>query len=198
MDEMSISGTEKNKIDLEEEIQEEAFEDSGFYKAEDYKTIEKKEGFVDTLDGSVVDKKDLKPFDIIRNVAIQTNTIINEPKEDCRRCYGRGYVGIDSFTKSPIPCLCIYPTKSDNEKMQEAMYDAGKINARPNRFQRRNFKKEMWKKFKNTENVIRRRKERGFFIPPKNSKETSAVYDEKKYQKYLNEVEVDDDRNGKG
>ena len=33
------------------------------------------------------------------------------PKENCKRCFGRGYVGKDTATKELIPCRKCYPWK---------------------------------------------------------------------------------------
>lgn len=32
---------------------------------------------------------------------------LSEPKKDCKKCYGRGYIGLDSETDFPIMCKCI-------------------------------------------------------------------------------------------
>lgn len=31
------------------------------------------------------------------------------PKKNCKRCYGRGFVGLDASTKTLIPCRKCYP-----------------------------------------------------------------------------------------
>lgn len=33
----------------------------------------------------------------------------HEPKPNCKKCYGRGYIGFDNKTKMPIACYKCYP-----------------------------------------------------------------------------------------
>jgi len=102
-----------------------------------YDLPENKDAFVDTKKGEIVKKEDIDPFQSIKAIAKQTGTVIREPRSGCRHCYGRGYIGIESKTRMPIPCSCIYPPKSPNDKTKEHMYDSNRINAIPNRAQRR-------------------------------------------------------------
>lgn len=30
-----------------------------------------------------------------------------EPKKNCKKCYGRGHIGIDGDTGKYVPCLCV-------------------------------------------------------------------------------------------
>ena len=163
---------------LEEDEDEDEFEDNdgGFYKTSEYVNPSDRDGFVDTVAGTVKSREDLTPFDIIKSVALQTNTIINDPKKGCRRCYGRGYTGVDASTKSPIPCSCIYPDKSENDKMQEAMYDENRVNTKaPTRQQKRSMKKFFVKEMKKQKKIEFARKKRGFYNPPEGSEEALAV-----------------------
>jgi len=32
----------------------------------------------------------------------------NLPDKNCRKCYGRGYIGRDAHTKKVIPCRCVF------------------------------------------------------------------------------------------
>lgn len=34
---------------------------------------------------------------------------LNDVDKDCKKCYGRGYTGIESKTGVPVPCKCIIP-----------------------------------------------------------------------------------------
>lgn len=72
----------------------------------------------DTTTGEIRDHK-LTPWEIILEFAKATNTIIKDPRSGCKHCYGRGYSGIMSKTKQPIPCNCIFPVKSKVQKIQE-------------------------------------------------------------------------------
>jgi len=170
---------EKNINPEQQDIHEDDFyeEPSGGY-GETYELPEEKTGFIDTVTGEVKGKEDLTPWDMIKSIAVQTNTKINNPKGSCKFCYGRGYEGIDSATKSPIPCRCIYPPKSDIEKFQEAFYDSGRIGGRINRKQRRKIQSNMKKLLKQQAKILKKRKERGYYNSPKGlSADTSATGD---------------------
>jgi len=117
-----------------------------FYQQQ-YDLPEVEDKFLDTGKGEIIDKSDLTPFDVIKSVAQQTGNEVHDPKKGCRHCYGRGYIGIDSSTKSPIPCSCIFPAKTPNEKMQESLYDGQKY-FRPNRKQRRRMQQFMKRQLK--------------------------------------------------
>ena len=75
--------------------------------------------FVDTGKGEVIDKSKLSHFDVIKALAAKTGTVIRDPKSSCKKCYGRGYIGVDTITNTPFPCTCIYPPKSPNERRNE-------------------------------------------------------------------------------
>jgi hypothetical protein len=75
--------------------------------------------FVDTGKGEVIDKSKLSHFDVIKALAAKTGTAIRNPKPTCKKCSGRGYIGIDILTNSPFPCTCIYPPKSGEDREKE-------------------------------------------------------------------------------
>lgn len=33
------------------------------------------------------------------------------PKNNCKKCYGRGYIGFDVKTRYPLPCVKCYPPR---------------------------------------------------------------------------------------
>lgn len=37
----------------------------------------------------------------------------NKPKSNCKKCYGRGYVGTNIKTGKVVPCSCCYSRKTD-------------------------------------------------------------------------------------
>lgn len=119
-----------------------------FYQQQ-YDLPESEDKFLDTAKGEVIEKEDISPFEIIKAVAEQTGNEVRDPRPSCKHCYGRGYIGRDAATKMPIPCNCIYPNRTPNEKVTEALYDQNKINGRFNRKQRRrmmlHFNKELRK-----------------------------------------------------
>lgn len=95
-------------------------------------------------ESEVIKADEVTPFDVIRKMAEGLGQTINEPKANCKECYGRGYIGRDSESKAPIPCRCIY---NDFDSAQNtAMYNKTRPVSRAQRRQmERNFKKQMKK-----------------------------------------------------
>ncbi len=58
---------------------------------------------------------------------------INDPKENCKKCWGRGYIGVEYKTNRPIACKCIYPKRTEAELLSESVTP----NVRLSRSQRR-------------------------------------------------------------
>jgi hypothetical protein len=74
-----------------------------------YESIESNDIYVNG-DNDIISEKDLNitPFDVIKATAKKLGQEIKDPNPSCNSCYGRGYIGRDSVSKSPIPCSCIY------------------------------------------------------------------------------------------
>lgn len=77
---------------------------------EGYKLPDIEEVVIDTNQNKLVDNKSLTPWDMIELTAKQNNIAINKPKDDCRKCFGRGYNGFSEGI--PQPCKCIFPKES--------------------------------------------------------------------------------------
>lgn len=122
------------KDEEEKEIIDEVEIMDGF-SDESYNLPEGDQIIVDTAKGEILDKSELDLWDIIKNTAISKNVKINDPKPNCKKCYGRGYVATDAKTHMPLPCLCIY-TKEDKAKIKD-------INFKQNRSDRRKSQKRM-------------------------------------------------------
>jgi len=118
------------------------FEDDSEGYGDQYVGPAKRESFIDEQ-GNVIDKSDVTPLDVIKLTAQEANITIKDPAPSCKRCYGRGYTGIESKSRQPRPCSCIYPPRCPNDEANENIYDAMHINASPNREQRRRMKKNM-------------------------------------------------------
>jgi hypothetical protein len=84
-------------------IPREAFESF----AKDYEASDAT-AYVDPKTGKVLARDQLTPWQMIEGVCAKLKTEIKEPKKGCRSCWGRGYIGIDSKAKTPIPCQCIF------------------------------------------------------------------------------------------
>jgi hypothetical protein len=91
------------------------------YDMENYDRPEDRSVLVDVKEGKVVDKKDVPYLEIIRAMAKKVGVEIAEPRKGCHHCYGRGYVGIDSKTKAPIPCSCLFRNRKPEEKVKDSV-----------------------------------------------------------------------------
>ena len=70
--------------------------------------VEQENVFVDPSTGEIIDRASLPPLEQIRIAAKNLNQTINEPHKNCKKCYGRGYTGINLDGNVPVPCTCIY------------------------------------------------------------------------------------------
>lgn len=68
------------------------------------------------------DKVQIKtPMDLFRHFAASMNTELKDPKPGCKKCYGRGYTAIDTKSKYPVPCRCIFKSQDLNRRDAETM-----------------------------------------------------------------------------
>jgi hypothetical protein len=116
-----------------------------------YDAPEDKSGIMDTKTGAILDKEELSPFELIKAVAKETGLELQDPNKNCKKCFGRGYVGIDSISRQPMPCECIQPKRVEGEKGQERQPAQPKMN----RQQRRHMEK-MQKRF--VKKIMKQRK----------------------------------------
>lgn len=93
------------------------------------------------------------PFVRIQKAADKFGLIIQDPKKNCRKCNGRGFLGIavdpvtHLTTEKPIPCPCIYPKAKDEfEKVQRETAQQMMEIKNMNRSQRRQQEKLLRKK----------------------------------------------------
>lgn len=128
----------------------------GLLTGAQYDVPDSADKFVDTKDGSVLDKKDLTPFQMIKAIAKQNNHSIKDPKDGCSKCYGRGYEGIDSETKMPIPCRCLFRGKTKTEKDADIMYDNKNNPGKISRTQKRRMQQFLLKQFRIQKKSIRK------------------------------------------
>ena len=111
--------------------------------------------FIDPATGEIVDRSKLPPLEQIRIAAKNLNQTINEPHKNCKKCYGRGYTGINLDGNIPVPCSCIYEEyyKSNPEAKKN------EINQQPNRQQKRRYDKQYTKYIKEQFGTIRKMQE---------------------------------------
>jgi len=72
---------------------------------------------------------DLDPYDKIRLAAAQYGLALKNPEKNCKKCYGRGYISINTGNNIPNACTCIFQ-KQDRHRVLNNL-------AAPNRTQRR-------------------------------------------------------------
>jgi hypothetical protein len=84
-----------------------------------YDLPDAKRGVIDTATGQIKEMSELTPWDHIKGMATAMNVEIRDPKKGCKKCYGRGWTGKVAKTGQPIPCGCIYPVKTPEEKHKE-------------------------------------------------------------------------------
>jgi hypothetical protein len=109
-----------------------------------YELPKNRDEFVDVEKGAVIDKKDIPPIEIIKEMAKRYNVPISDPNKSCKHCYGRGYSHIDVATQAPIPCQCLFRGRTAKEKYDEAIRSQGMI--KMNHDARRRMKKEIHKR----------------------------------------------------
>jgi len=135
------------------------YDDVGLLTGEQYDIPDDADAFIDTGDGNVIKKEDLTPLAIIKTIAKENGTKIKDPSRGCKHCYERGYEGMDSVTKMPVPCRCLFRGKSKNEKESEGLYDASQMNQKISRDQKRRMLKAMKQSLKRQRKVIKNRKD---------------------------------------
>jgi len=159
----------EDSIPLETQIIESSNDDDDDYDSSEglltgakYESPDTADKFVDTKDGKVIDKENLTPFQIIKSIAKQNNHEIKDPAEGCKKCYGRGYEGMDSETQMPIPCRCLFRGKSEKEREMDLMYDSKNNQGKIVRTQKRRMKAFLLKQYrlqrKIMGNVLRNKK----------------------------------------
>ena len=142
----------KQQDELEKELESQT---SKILEDEDVEGVvtapEKTKVVIDPTDkeGKVKDFKDLPPFEIIKMEAEENSIPIRDPKPSCKRCYGRGYVGIEIDPKTgekgmPHACTCIFPPRS--KEQEDFMKDHPEFGIRKNRKARRRMKQMMNRK----------------------------------------------------
>lgn len=63
-------------------------------------------------DEDMIDLKTADPMMIMKLAAEGMGIVLNDPKPNCKKCHGRGYLGRKADTGEPIPCICIYPKET--------------------------------------------------------------------------------------
>jgi len=130
-------------ISPDEEIEETHQMDEVVSDADVYALPEDKEVIVDPEKDEVKNLEDLTPWEKIMTAAEKHGVEIHNPKSNCRRCYGRGYTGVELKTQMPVACICIFPKdKRNNNTLGQTMNF--KMRRRNKLFQKtKRYKKQM-------------------------------------------------------
>lgn len=78
---------------------------------------------IDTTQNKIVDNKSLTPWEMIDLTAKQNNIALNKPKDDCKKCYGRGYISFHAGI--PNPCHCIFPKETLQQEKNRIWLNRG-------------------------------------------------------------------------
>lgn len=118
----------------------------------EYQSIDNVEVIFDGNDNAL-SKEDiaLTPIQVIKKMAKTLGQEINDPDPKCKKCYGLGYIGRDSKSKAPIPCLCMYSKDalSTNDHIHQRMRHKSRAERREiQRLMKKEIKKQS-KIFKN-------------------------------------------------
>lgn len=89
------------------------------------------------------ERVELSPLEKIKFAADRFGISLNDPNPSCKKCFGRGYLGVDSKTGIPIACSCItpkalkaasnnfIPTNRRSRRVMEKMQKKGQIIVKP-------------------------------------------------------------------
>lgn len=86
----------------------------------------------------------LTDFDKIKATAKVMGIKIQDPRKNCKNCYGRGYTGFNTLTKQPITCHCIFPKAQTQEEQLNQLVNGPQVV--PNRAMRRKMEKQSRRK----------------------------------------------------
>jgi len=137
MDFMKVDDESPEESSHEEEMYQpesfdEEFDSGGLLTQSQYEIPETADAFMDS-EGKVINKEDMTPFEIIKAIAVQNKHTLKDPKKNCKHCFERGYESIDSVTKMPVPCRCLFRGNTEAEKMAHEYYDSQKMQGGTNR-----------------------------------------------------------------
>ena len=57
----------------------------------------------------MINLRSADPMLIMKLAAEGMGFELKDPKPNCKKCHGRGYLGRKADTGEPIPCTCIFP-----------------------------------------------------------------------------------------
>ncbi len=78
--------------------------------------------FIKTEEAEAVENlMEMDPLAVIKAAAEGIGLILNDPKPNCKKCHGQGYLGRNSLTKEPIPCTCIFPKYESQRPSEESI-----------------------------------------------------------------------------
>lgn len=104
--------------------------------------VEQTQMFMNPETGEMVERSKLPPLEQIRVTAKSTGHHINDPKKNCKKCFGRGYTAI-KLEGTPIPCDCIFEEfyKANPESKKTAQNYNPPMNRKQKRMYEKQYKK---------------------------------------------------------
>lgn len=95
------------------------------------------------INANTGERIELSPLEKIKFAADRFGISLNDPNPSCKKCYGRGYLGVDFKTGIPVACSCItpkalkaasnnfIPTNRYARRVMEKMQKKGQIAVKP-------------------------------------------------------------------
>jgi len=151
--EEQYQSSEESQI-YETESFEDNYNSEGLLTGEKYDLPDNADAFVETGEGKIINRENLSPFEIIKAIAKENGTEIKDPAKNCSHCHERGFEGVDTITKMPIPCRCLFRGRNDEG---DALYDANKLNKRISRAQKRRMARVLKRHFEIQKKDLNRR-----------------------------------------
>ena len=128
-------------------------EENEFFSFEQPQSYNKIDTVEVVFDGNnnPIEKENLviSPLHVIKRMAQTLGQTINDPNPNCKKCYGRGYIGRDNESKAPIPCLCLY--EKSQVVSNKFIFDKTKHKSRA---ERRKFERYVSKRMKQPSSTL--------------------------------------------
>lgn len=152
-----------DNIQMSQEIErDDEYSDSSIGSSnlsEQYRNINivQDETFIDPATGQIIDKESLTHLEKIKVKAKSMNISLNDPDPGCKKCDGRGYVGVHVEDNSPIPCQCLYKEYYKNNP--DAKKNKEQFTPKLNRKQRRAYEKNYRKYLNKVADMLKKQQE---------------------------------------
>lgn len=62
------------------------------------------------------DIRTMDPWHVIKQSAQALGIKLLSPKQNCKKCHGRGYTGIKHDSGEPLVCPCVFPKEAESDR----------------------------------------------------------------------------------